>query len=93
MKKILGIMVLSAFLITNAYPGEFIAIAKATGDDYAIFKSTGSDKKTAAKKALEKCYKQFIYVMDEKGKLLSKKKSIKYAKKNKWCYVDAVVEQ
>ena len=27
------------------------------------------------------------------GKILSKEKSIKYAKKNKWCYVDSVVEQ
>ena len=93
MKKLLGIVVLSAFLSTNAYPDEFIAIAKATGDDNAFFKSKGPDKKTASKMALEKCYKQFIYVMDKKGKILSKEKSIKYAKKNKWCYVDSVVEQ
>jgi molecular chaperone GrpE (heat shock protein) len=93
MKNILWIVVVSAFLITNAYPGEFIAIAKKTGDDNAFYKSTGPDKKTASKNALEKCYKEFIYVMDENGKMLSKKKAIKYAKKNKWCYVDAVVEQ
>ena len=92
MKKLLGIVVLSAFFITNAYSSEFIAIAKTKNDDNAFFKSKGPDKKTASKMALEKCYKQFIYVMDEKGKLLSKKKSIKYAKKNKWCYVDSVVE-
>ena len=69
MKKLLGIVVLSAFLSTNAYPGEFIAIAKTKNDDNAFFKSKGPDKKTASKMALEKCYKQFIYVMDKKGKI------------------------
>ena len=85
---VLGLVLL---LNVNAYAGDFIAIAKKTGDEYVFFKSKGPDKETAINMALEKCYQTFIYVMNEKGKLLSKEKSIKYAKKNKWCYIHEVV--